>query len=65
MIGGRDINQRLQLRGVALHGVEGREQVSGEGEGRKLGLHGGGGGERGEFGAGDEGLFVVGFVWGV
>lgn len=56
MIGGRHINQRLQLRGVALQGVKGREQVLGQGKGAELGLDGGRGGQRGEFRAGEQGL---------
>lgn len=56
----RRLQQGLQLRLVPLHRVERRVQVLGQGQGRKLGGDGGGGGQRGEFGAGEEDLFFGG-----
>lgn len=60
----RHVNQRLQLRGVPVHGVDGREQVLGEGQGAEPGLDGGGGGQGDELRAGEEDLDVGG-RWGM
>jgi hypothetical protein len=51
------VQQRLQLRRVALDCVKGRVQVLREAQGAQPGRHGGGGGQGGELGAGKEHLF--------